>query len=55
MGVDVPYDPTFYRCEAVLVDGPWPVNGNISFGILNAEYEITCMSPFLILTQVDDL
>jgi hypothetical protein len=19
----VPYDPTFYRCEAILVDGPW--------------------------------
>ncbi|KAJ7437156.1 chondroitin AC/alginate lyase [Mycena latifolia] len=26
----VPFDPSFYRCESVLVDGPWSVISNIS-------------------------
>lgn len=30
----VPYDPEIYRCEAVLVDGPWSVPSNESMGII---------------------
>ncbi|KFY99346.1 hypothetical protein V498_00842 [Pseudogymnoascus sp. VKM F-4517 (FW-2822)] len=30
---DVVYDPKFYRCEAVLINGPWAKPSNISRGI----------------------
>ncbi|KAL1888438.1 hypothetical protein Sste5346_009555 [Sporothrix stenoceras] len=34
LGYDVPsFDPTFYRCEAILINGPWAVPSNISRGI----------------------
>ncbi|CAK7227639.1 hypothetical protein SEUCBS140593_006643 [Sporothrix eucalyptigena] len=33
LGYDVPYDPKFYRCEAVLINGPWAQPSNISRGI----------------------
>jgi hypothetical protein len=29
----VPFDPSWYRCEAVLVDGPWSTISNMSRGI----------------------
>ena len=29
----VPYDPSWYRCEAVLVDGPWANISYDSFGV----------------------
>jgi hypothetical protein len=29
----VPYDPKFYRCEAILINGPWAVPSAISRGI----------------------
>ncbi|KFZ23694.1 hypothetical protein V502_01822 [Pseudogymnoascus sp. VKM F-4520 (FW-2644)] len=29
----VPYDPKFYRCEAILINGPWAEPSNISRGI----------------------
>lgn len=30
---DVPFDPKFYRCEAILINGPWAKPSNISRGI----------------------
>lgn len=33
LGNDVPYDKKFYRCEAILVNGPWERPSNISRGI----------------------
>ncbi|KAL1878549.1 hypothetical protein VTK73DRAFT_7890 [Phialemonium thermophilum] len=33
LGHDVPYDPKFYRCEAVLINGPWSAPSNISRGV----------------------
>ncbi|KAI1249708.1 hypothetical protein MGN70_009322 [Eutypa lata] len=32
LGYEVPYDPKFYRCEAILVNGPWDAPSNISRG-----------------------
>ncbi|GME24913.1 hypothetical protein V500_04511 [Neofusicoccum parvum] len=32
----VPYDPSWYRCEAVLVDGPWANISTESFGVRSA-------------------
>lgn len=26
----MPYDPKFYRCEAILINGPWSAPSNIS-------------------------
>lgn len=34
LGYDVPYDPKFYRCEAVLINGPWAMPSNISRGVV---------------------
>lgn len=33
LGHEVPYDRKFYRCEAVLVNGPWSAPSNMSRGI----------------------
>jgi hypothetical protein len=33
LGYDVPYDPKFYRCEAILINGPWAKISNITRGI----------------------
>ena len=33
----VPYDPSFYRCEAVLVNGPWASNSNINRGVVGTD------------------
>ncbi|WPG98959.1 chondroitin AC/alginate lyase [Acrodontium crateriforme] len=33
LGNDVPYDPKFYRCEAILVNGPWSEPSPISRGV----------------------
>ncbi|KAI0015919.1 chondroitin AC/alginate lyase [Xylariomycetidae sp. FL0641] len=33
LGNEVDYDRTFYRCEAVLVNGPWSAPSNISRGV----------------------
>ncbi|KAL0253011.1 hypothetical protein SLS55_010682 [Diplodia seriata] len=32
----VPYDPSWYRCEAVLVGGPWANISTHSFGVRSA-------------------
>lgn len=32
----VVYDPKWYRCEAVLVDGPWTSISELNFGVNNA-------------------
>lgn len=36
LGNDVPYDPKFYRCEAILINGPWAAPSNISRGIVGS-------------------
>lgn len=33
LGHDVPYDPKFYRCEAILINGPWSAPSTISRGL----------------------
>jgi hypothetical protein len=33
LGNDVPYDRKFYRCEAILINGPWSAPSNISRGV----------------------
>ena len=33
LGHEVPYDRKFYRCEAVLVNGPWAAPSNVTRGI----------------------
>ena len=33
LGNDVPYDPKFYRCEAILINGPWSAPSPISRGV----------------------
>ncbi|KAG4439059.1 hypothetical protein IFR05_005450 [Cadophora sp. M221] len=33
LGFDVPYDPKFYRCEAILINGPWSAPSNKSRGL----------------------
>lgn len=33
LGYDVPYDRSFYRCEAILVKGPWDRPSEIKRGI----------------------
>jgi hypothetical protein len=33
LGHDVPYDPKFYRCEAILINGPWSVISPITRGV----------------------
>lgn len=33
LGEDVPYNPKFYRCEAILVNGPWSAPSPISRGV----------------------
>lgn len=33
LGNDVPYDPKFYRCEAILINGPWSQISPITRGI----------------------
>ncbi|KAI1344162.1 chondroitin AC/alginate lyase [Xylariaceae sp. FL0016] len=32
LGDEVAYDPKFYRCEAILINGPWSAPSNISRG-----------------------
>ena len=36
LGYDVPYDRKFYRCEAILINGPWAAPSNISRGIVGS-------------------
>ncbi|SNX85116.1 uncharacterized protein MEPE_03825 [Melanopsichium pennsylvanicum] len=36
----VSYDPSFYRCEAVLVNGPWQTIANISRGLNRPVYDL---------------
>ncbi|GAC75879.1 hypothetical protein PANT_18c00103 [Moesziomyces antarcticus T-34] len=36
----VPFDPSFYRCEAVLVDGPWNAVSNASRGLNRPVYDL---------------
>lgn len=36
LGYHVPYDPKFYRCEAILINGPWAIPSNISRGVVQS-------------------
>lgn len=36
LGYEVPYDPKFYRCEAILVNGPWSAPSALSRGVSTA-------------------
>lgn len=36
LGYDVPYDRKFYRCEAILVKGPWAQPSEIKRGIIGS-------------------
>lgn len=36
LGYDVPYDRSFYRCEAILVKGPWAQPSEIKRGIVGS-------------------
>lgn len=36
----VPYDPSFYRCEAVLVNGPWPIISSFNKGLTRPVWDI---------------
>lgn len=38
LGHEVPYDPKFYRCEAILVNGPWDAPSNISRGVASGPH-----------------
>uniref|UniRef100_A0A8H7K7Z7 Alginate lyase domain-containing protein n=1 Tax=Bionectria ochroleuca TaxID=29856 RepID=A0A8H7K7Z7_BIOOC len=40
LGYDVEYDRNFYRCEAILVNGPWAQPSNISRGITAGAFDI---------------
>jgi hypothetical protein len=37
------YDPKFYRCEAILINGPWSAPSNISRGL--GKTSATTQSP----------
>jgi hypothetical protein len=41
LGHDVPYGPKFYRCEAILINGPWSKIFNIPRGIGAADRKLT--------------
>lgn len=46
LGYDVPYDPKFYRCEAILINGPWAVPSNISRGVAKPPpkvWDVSCV------------
>jgi hypothetical protein len=43
LGHDVPYDPKFYRCEAILINGPWSAPSTISRGL--GKTSATTQSP----------
>lgn len=36
----VPYDPTYYRCEAVLVNGPWANISEIARGLTRPVWDL---------------
>ncbi|KAK6948054.1 hypothetical protein Daesc_009818 [Daldinia eschscholtzii] len=38
LGYEVPYDPKFYRCEAILVNGPWSAPSSISRGVASGPH-----------------
>lgn len=40
LGYDVPYDRKFYRCEAILVNGPWSQPSNISRGAVASVFDV---------------
>lgn len=41
LGHEVPYDPKFYRCEAILVNGPWSAPSNISRGTTVPTWDVS--------------
>lgn len=47
LGENVTYDPKFYRCEAVLVNGPWSAPSPISRGVSSATPRVYDVSPKL--------
>lgn len=43
LGYDVEYDRNFYRCEAILVNGPWAQPSNISRGITAGAFDVSLL------------
>ena len=41
LGYDVDYDRKFYRCEAILVNGPWSQPSNISRGVTPGVFDVS--------------
>jgi hypothetical protein len=54
LGEDVKYDRNFYRCEAILVNGPWAEPSAIGRGVSAGPFDVTCLSP-VTLPLVEDL
>lgn len=44
LGENVEYDRNFYRCEAVLVNGPWSMPSNISRGVTAGAFDVRIYS-----------
>lgn len=40
LGEEVDYDRNFYRCEAILVNGPWSAPSNISRGVTAGAFDV---------------
>ena len=43
LGREVKYDRNFYRCEAILVNGPWAAPSNISRGVTPGAYDVSTL------------
>jgi hypothetical protein len=41
LGYSVPYNASFYRCDVVLVNGPWPIISNTTRGEWRPVYELS--------------
>lgn len=41
LGYDVEYDRKFYRCEAILVNGPWAQPSDIGRGITAGAFDVS--------------
>lgn len=52
LGYDVPYDRKFYRCEAILVKGPWAQPSEITRGIVGRP-KVWDVSNTLTVSQVE--
>lgn len=41
LGEEVEYDRNFYRCEAILVNGPWSAPSNVSRGVTPGAFDVS--------------